>query len=340
MPDDNKPFYLVQNVELGTAGPEHDLLHPHINSAIGDSVTETQYFGFSVPEARLHALCYLWHRPNLGIITGGVWVWRGIKRAAVHSELFDMRSFMNDSPLKGGISHFTLENSYSVETLEPMKSFRLTYADAVRDHKLDLRIDALSPGVLFADGKHFEQVMKVHGLARIRGTDYEVDCYNVRDRSWGKVRPEDIMPLPPMSWITTVFDDDFSINCNVFDQVEGNPELAGTTMELPVEKTLMGGWVWKDGEVSAVVHARKTVVRAPESYIPLGIEIDVRDAKGREFHLSGRLIASCPWQTWSNVNMAMNLMRWECEGRVTHGDCQEAFWGDYYNLRNEQARLA
>jgi hypothetical protein len=330
---EQKPFFMTQNTGFGLAVPEDDLLHPEQNKlATGDSVTETQYFGFSVPEANIHALCYLWHRPNLGIITGGVWVWQGIKRGAVFSELMDIRSFMNDSAIKNDLHHFKLENSYSVKILEPLKRFHMTYKDAARGNAFDLIQEAVSPVVMFADGNHFEQAMKVKGHLSLRGTSYEVDCYSVRDRSWGKPRPEDIMPIPPMSWVTAVFDDDFSINCNVTDQATGNPELAGTEFDRPVESSLHGGWVWKDGEISQIVSAQKSVARAPGTFIPVGVELDVEDALGRSFHLSGKLLASCPWETWSNVQMNISLMRWQCEGLITHGDCQEAMWGDYLNF--------
>jgi hypothetical protein len=29
--------------------------------------------------------------------------------------------------------------------------------------------------------------------------------------------------------------------------------------------------------------------------------------------------------------MAINLMRWECDGLVGYGDSQEAFWGNFLN---------
>ena len=28
---------------------------------------------------------------------------------------------------------------------------------------------------------------------------------------------------------------------------------------------------------------------------------------------------------------AISLMRWECDGLIGHGDCQDVFWNDYLN---------
>lgn len=329
---DDKPFFLNQNQGFAPADASADLLHPERNrQVIADSATETQYFGFSIPEARIHGLCYMWHRPNLKLITGGAWAWQGFKRSAVHAELCDLRTFMNDSALDNDLHEYRLENGYGVKVLEPLKRFHLTYADPARDNAIDLIYEAVSPVAMFADGNHFEQAMHARGEVTLRGTTYPVDCFNVRDRSWGKPRPEDIMPLPPTSWVTAVFNKDFSFNCNVLDQVGGNPELEGP-FALPEEKTLNGGWLYRDGKLGRVVEVKKRVSRAPETLLPVGMELLSKDEHGREVHLRGTLVASCPWQTWGNVMMHIGLMRWECEGLVAYGDCQEAMWGDYLNF--------
>ena len=333
MSANDKPFFITQNSGFGIAVAKDELLHPEINKHVmGDSVTETQDFGFSVPEARIHALCYLWHRPNLSIVTGGAWVWQGIKHTSVAAELFDMRTFMNDSALKNDLHDYRLENSYGVKILEPMKRFQMTYSDPERENSFDLIQEGVSPVVMFGDGNHFEQAMKVTGELVLRGKRYNVDCYSVRDRSWGKPRQEDKMPLPPNSWMTGVFNENFSFNCNVFDQVSGNPEIAGSKFAMPEDTTLAGGWIYRDGKLGRIINAKKRVARVPGSLIPAGIELEAMDDHGRSMHLRGTLIASCPWQTWANVNMGISLMRWECEGMVCYSDCQEAMWTDYYNF--------
>ena len=52
-------FWNSQNQQLAEAIEADDFLHPQLNAAVGaDSTTETQYFGFSVPEAKIHAYGY------------------------------------------------------------------------------------------------------------------------------------------------------------------------------------------------------------------------------------------------------------------------------------------
>src|SRR5439155_20798828 len=64
--EEKLPFFMKKNRAFGTIDVDKDdLLHPQ--SFVGvddDSATETQYFGFSVPEAGIHALTYMWWHPN------------------------------------------------------------------------------------------------------------------------------------------------------------------------------------------------------------------------------------------------------------------------------------
>jgi hypothetical protein len=332
---EEKPFFLKQNEGFAEIRPEDELLHPEQNSRVAaDSLTETQYFGFSVPEAGIHCYTYMWHHPNLRVVTGGLWVWSGIKRYMVQSELCDFGTYMNDSVLANDLYDYRLTNGFGVKILEPLKRFHMTYADPVRQNSVDLIYEAVAPAVMFGDGNHFEQSMHVKGDLVLRGQHYSVDCFNVRDRSWAKPRPENNIAMPPGSWMTGVFSNDFSFNCNVFDQVAGNPELSGQ-MALAEERTLAGGWLYRNGTVGRLVRARKRVVREPISLLPNEIEFEASDELNRSISVRGILIASCPWQAWGNLTASINLMRWECEGQVTYGDCQEPLWNDYCNFMGQ-----
>lgn len=329
MSESEKPFYIAQNQGFAGISAKDELLHPEAFAEVtADSATETQYLGFSVPDAQIHALCYLWHHPNLKLVTGGLYVWQGTKRYMPEAELCDVRAFMSDRALAENLHAYRLDNGYGVRVVEPLKKLHLTYQDAARGNAVDLEYTALAEPVMFGDGKHFEQPMRVRGEISLRGKRHAVDCFNVRDRSWGKPRPEDNMPLPPVSWMTGVFNEDFAFNCNVLDQHEQNPELKGR-FELPPEKTLNGGWVRRDGVVARIVSARKKIEREPGSRLPLAIELEFTDEAGRTTAVRGRLHAACPWQVWPNMIFMVCSMRWDCESLTTYGDCQEAYWNDY-----------
>ena len=330
---EEKPFYISQNLGLGQIGPEDELLHPEKNARVkADSLTETQYFGFCVPEERIQGFAYLWHHPNLKVVTGGIFAWHGDKRSVTHCELCDMQDYMSDAALKNDLHEYRLDNGYGVKVIEPLKKHHLTYADPLRNSSVDLHYEAVAPAVMFGDGNHFEQALKVNGELVLRGKRYDVDCYTVRDRSWAKPRPEGHVPMPPNSWMVGVFNKDFAFSCNMFDQAASSPELLGSSLAVPDEKSVPGGWLWRDGRIGRMVSGRKQIVRLPGSRIPQYVEFDATDEHGRTVSICGRSVASTAWQPWSNIFMPIVLMRWESEGMVTHGDCQEGIWNDYLNL--------
>lgn len=329
--DEKLPFFLTQNEGLGQVRPEDDLLHPASFKDVGDdSATETQYFGFNVPEANIGAFAYMWHHPNLKLCSGGLFVFQGVKETTVHAELCDFRTFMSDAALKNNLQEFRFDNGYGVRVIEPLKHFHMTYADPANDNSVDLMIEAVLPAVMFADGKHFEQTMQVKGGLVLRGKHYDVDCFTVRDRSWGKPRPETLLPVPPMSWMVGTFSKDFSFNCTMFDHASGQPERNGQFV-VPDERAINGGWVYRNGKLGRIVKGVKRVVRGAGSTICAGIDLQLTDEHGREFAMKATLCASCPIAAWTNVWMVINLMRWECDGQVGYGDNQEAFWGNYLN---------
>ena len=157
MPDD-KPFFLAQNSGFDVATATDELLHAQQNSAVAaDSLTETQYFGFCIPEERIHGYGYLWCHPNLKVVSGGLFVWRGHKRSVVHGELCDYRDFMSDQVLKDDLHDYRLDNGYGVKIVVPLEYQVVTYSDAKRNNSVALDVRGLAPPVMYGDGKHFER---------------------------------------------------------------------------------------------------------------------------------------------------------------------------------------
>lgn len=330
MAEQQQPFFLAKNESFGEATPADDYLHPQYHGEVaGDSLTETQYLGITVPEHGIHGMGYLWHHPNLKVVSGGIWVYQGVNTSMLDSEIADVRMFMSDRVLADDLHRYRLDNGYGVEVIKPLEHLHLTYEDAKRGNAADLHYTAVTPAVMFGDGKHFEQTLRIEGELRLRGKSIRVKSYNVRDRSWGKLRPEDPMSLAPTSWTTGVFNDELSFNCNIFDHNSGNPEIQGQ-FDMPDERALNTGWIWRGDRFRRIVKASKKVRREPGSHIAQEVHLDMTDEDGNSLRLHGRLIASSPWYTWSNVKMVISLMRWESEdGLVGHGDCQEPIWTDY-----------
>jgi hypothetical protein len=331
MNDTKSPFFLQANEGFASYSEADDLLHPEVNSKEpGDSLTETQYLGFNIPEHDIHGLGYLWHHPNLGVVTGGAWAFQGIKKHILTSEIFDFTAYMSDRVLKDNLHDYRFENGYGVKVVEPLKQLHMTYADTARKNAIDITFSAITAPVMFGSGMHFEQGLKTSGQLTLRGKEYEVNGFSIRDRSWGQLRPETAMNLPPMTWMTGVFNEDFMFNCSAFDHPDADPEWKGH-FDLPASAALKGGWIYKDGVVTEIKSIMKRTVHDPETLFPDTIEMEITDSAGAKYNIKGKITAACSWAAWPKFAFPVCLTRWECNGLVGYGDSQEAQWPDYVN---------
>jgi len=326
----DEPFYLSKNRGYLTAVPADDFLHPQANKEVAhDSLSETQYFGFSIPEERIHGLTYCWHHPNLGVVSGGVWVWRGIKPDALDSEMFDYRTYMSDKPLANDLKTYRLDNGYGVDIIEPLKRHHVTYEDVKRGNAIDLEYRALAPPALWQNGRHFDQAMKVQGEISLLGTRYKVNGYNIRDRSWGKPRAEDHLGTPPVVWMTGVFSDEFFFCCTAIDDPSLGPDWATIYPNFPTGNSTIGGWIHKDGEMTDVEYVRKKTFRNAQTLIPEKVQLSILDVKGRTFELEADIPAASIFSPWQNCEIPICQAKWVFKGQIGYGDFQELQLHDF-----------
>jgi hypothetical protein len=324
-----KAFWEEKNVGFGAVRPEHDFLHPETRALEpGPELTETQYLGFNIPEHDIHGMCYLWHHPNLGVVSGGAWAWQGVKRHNLACEIFDMVSYVDDAVLSGDLHSFELPNGYGATVEQPLKRLRVHYADKERDNALDIGYEALMEPMVLSTELHFEQAMRTSGTVTFGGREYEVDGVTVRDRSWGQLRREVHAPVPPMAWMTGVFGDDLAFGTTAFDSPDTDPDWKGV-LEIPGGDPTKGGWVLRDGELTPVVAAVKRTIRNADTLFPEGIEMTITDAGGRDYELTGRVRAAANWRGWHNMDSVICLTEWTCDGRTGYGDTQDVLFHDY-----------
>lgn len=329
--NDAESFILANDApKMGRYGPEDDDLHPDQNAAVTHhALSETQYFGFNVPEHDIDAFGYFWHHPRLGVVTGGAMVWQGKKGWQTSAELFDIRAFMPDTVVAGGLSSYQLENSYAVEVIEPLKSMRIRYRDDARRNAFDVRFEAVSPPAMRATNRHFEQVLRTSGTLTLRGKDYAVDGYNIRDRSWAEARQEVPIASPPIAWSTGVFGDDLAFNCACSEDPAGPVSWRGLYPEADLAHALRGGWVLRDGETQPIVAAHSLVTRDPVYLQPQAITLAVETADARSYLLRGQVTATLTMSVWPNAVAPICLTRWTCGDRIGWGDIQEIQWTDF-----------
>jgi len=333
------PFWEEKNEGFAGFSDACDLLHPELTDPkLGASLTETQYFGFNIPQENVYGLCYIWYHPNLKTLTGGCYAWQGTKTHNLSCELFDFVTYMSDDCLKNDLWDYKLENSYHVQTIEPLKRHKISYSDPVRRNSFEVSYEAMMPPMVLSTGLHLEQAMRTKGQVTLNGKTYEINGTTVRDRSWGQMRPEGHKNFPPMAWMTGVLDESFIFGCTAFDTPEISPD-SYPGLEVPGGQTTKGGWVYQNGAMVPVISSRKRTTRDPHTLFPQTVELDMVDAKGREYTLKGTITMAANWRTWHNFDSIICLIRWEHEGRVFYGDFQECHWIDFVRLaKSDHAR--
>lgn len=313
---------------MGAYDPKDEDLHPEfcrINPS--PALNETQFFGFSVPEARIHALLYTWCHPNLNLISSGVVVVQGKRRMAPAFDILDYRAYLSAEELGGSLLNYKTSSGLEVEVIEPGKKFRTKYLDRERRNSFDVVHTGLHAPCVWSSNVHFEQVMKTEGEVVIRGKRYDVNGTHIRDRSWGEIREEVPRNIPPIAWITGAFDDGVCFHVTAFDSPELGP-IWKDKFDLGSEDNLRFGWVIVDGEQAALKRVRK-LTRYDEDLMPDEVEMEMVDERDRTFRVRGKTIAGFPFHVWPNCRWPICLARWDRDGSVGYGDVQDGQWTDF-----------
>lgn len=314
---------------MGVWDSKNEEIHPEyrqINPSF--ELNETQFFGFSVPEARIHALMYTWYHPNLELISSGVFVAQGIRHIHPGLDIQDYRSYLPASELKGSYYSYTTSGNYSVEVIEPGVKFRTTYLDKERNSSFDVVHTAMHPPCVWSSDVHLEQPMKTKGELVVRGKRYDVDGTHVRDRSWGENRTEMPRNIPPITWMTGVFDDGFCFHATAFDSPSLNP-IWKDHFTMAEDDTLRFGWVIVDGKQAAVVSCRK-LTRYDSHIFPTHVDLELTDEHGRVFKMSGETEVAFVMPAWPNCRWPICGTRWTTSKGVSGwGDVQDGQWTDF-----------
>ena len=293
------------------------------------ALTETQYYGFFVPERNIHCFTWVWCHPNLNVVTGGTMAWQGIKSRSQACELFDYRSFMSMDVFKDSFTRYKLDNGLEVDMEEPGKRFRLRYDDPVRNNSFDVVQSAVSDPMVWPTSNHFEQVMQCKGHIILRGERHEVDCFSVRDRSFGEYRVEEsVADLPPVYWITGTFDETFSFCVVGMDDPE-HDAFWKDEFAAPAGAALRFGWIIADGQKNAIRSASVRTEYDRHNLFVRKMEILIVDMSGREFVVSGEVGAAAPYEAWMNVRVPIALTHWTCGDRKGVGEIQSLQYTDF-----------
>lgn len=273
--------------------------------------TETFWFTFTVPERELFGNFYLYFRPLLKSIGGGVTIFDGTGATPWEVPYYSHQHHlpmladldMRDARLPGGLF---------LKQLEPTRS----YVFGVTNDEIDakLRFDAFAEPLLtvpkprppFTGAYHVDQPGHVTGTLRLHGVEMTVDCRLMRDRSWGR--------RPDLRGVKAGYDYAFASDTDGF---------LGLSMDRGEDRVVMG-FILRDGIMSKAVGGRRHVRRG-DAGMPEAIEIEVLDALGRTVTAHGVVISQFSHFVYPSMLVHQSLIRWDYNGNTVYAEDQDVW---------------
>lgn len=278
-------------------------------------ITETAWFAFCNPERKLGGWVYNMFRPNIGTVAGGAWVWDDT--ASVPWEVpYSANYTALRIPENADLNDITLPTGVRLKTVAPLSTYSVGFEDEDR-LSIDLTFEAVMPpramrkaNSSFQKLSHFDQFGRVSGKITLHGEVIDIDCYAIRDRSWGP-RPEH---RPGRSAYVTgiVSPDDAFLAVTKWNDPEG---------------AISYGFLTRDGRIGDIVSGKRSVTRDLATGYVTDIVIEGKDEFGRELHAVGKRLSGIVLNRHSFID-SNGLIEWSIDGKIGHGEDQD-MWPVY-----------
>ena len=286
----------------------------HTPASPDPSWSETTWFSFMIPERRLYVYVYPWIRPNQRLYGGGVMAWDEKSLVPWDAAVWDYEWNLPLGEL-GDLRDFTFPTGIRVQCLEPLTRYHVTYARP--GCSLDVVFEALMEPHVIAHGNtmglfsaHIDQPGHVTGQFTLGDETMMVDCYSIRDRSWGPRRSDPSFRL--------------GYSCA---QTATDAFLAFTYPD-PSAAPMTFGYHWTDGQAAVLVSASRSIER--RGPWPSRVIIEARDALGRDVLAVGESVNRISYTNVPWMFVWCSLMRWEVNGMEAWGEDQDAWHVESY----------
>lgn len=288
---------------------DDDGFHRHL---AGDEwwFTETAWYSFHHAERKLGGWLYTMARHNIGTVAGGAWVWDDsahLPWEVLYSSNYSALELQADIDLHNA----ELPTGVRIAVDQPTLSYRLGY-DNPGLFTADLHFAATVPprplvatGSTFGKAAHFDQIGRVTGAIALHGETIEIDCWSMRDRTWGR-RPEN---RPRQAAYVT-------------GAGEGGAGFLAVTNTRDGTDRIAYGFVQRHNEQVTLVDGERSVTRNAAGWVD-EVRLEAVDANGDPFVAIGRSVSriTINRHTFIDIN---SLIHWTLEG----SDAGTHWWGE------------
>jgi hypothetical protein len=330
--------------------PEDDTYH----QLSGDPFeTETTWWSLNWPERRMGSWLHAAYLPNRGEVTWRVFVWD--PRGADLGRLAYYKSAPNVAmPPDVDLRDITFpEGGFSVKMLEPLMDYRVAYRDDDAGFEIEFEHHSVHPPRRFTPGEapamhnpHLDQLGHIMGEMLLHGERIPIDCYSVRDRTWGPrggrhsqsqkaeyVRGEYRVAQPGgPGWREVERERGRGRIQYIFGHTDA--QTGFLSFVRPQDGDAAGwspmnvGWLLLDGEFQRLDKTRSRMrnFRDPETGWSAHMQVELVDVAGRRMEAEGFAVSHmCENGAGSNA-----LMRWEYDGKIGWGEDQDGWRLDHF----------
>ena len=273
---------------------------------------ETMWFPCWIQAENLSISIRLWFAANMHMRGGAVSAWTNNNEVLFGDKWAEECS---DTP---DMTQLTNLHGVSIHRVESLNVFDVSYKNNEVD--LQFRFDSImppnpvppseSPGMFLG---HFEQAGRATGSLKLGSKEYSIDCYTLRDRSWGpRQMPEELR-----------LGNAYGANANEAFFCYINPDAQG-------REIITSGYYIRDGESAVIKDGLRTVHWNGDT--PESVDVYAVDALGRELKVSGHCRNVMAANAGSGVYGVLNLMQWY------RGD--KELWGENHDIWSENLWLA
>ncbi len=271
---------------------------------------ESVWFSLSVPERRIHGMIQYYFRPNMDLLNGGPVVWDQSGTSqwnCLHYQWSHLQA------LPPGQHKFAMQarNSLKVEVVEPLTRYKIDYD---RDgFVLDLEWTAVGPMHELKTGDagqratakfHIEQPGRMRGTITRHGETWAVDCWSMRDTSYG-ARDYETLARGGYFW-----------------GIGEHGSFHALCMGGGSEAWAIGGYLMRDGEMASLVSGRREVLDWSKLG-PATVRFTGNDTLGREIEAVGSVDPGLVFTGYTDHTVVWSLVEWRWDGQPGWGDNQE-----------------
>lgn len=346
--------------------PEDDTYHVPTDDPLW---FETTWWSFSVPERRMGGWLHAGRSTNRGTATWRVFLWdpRGAdpSRMAYHKMVTDVP--MGDGAGPDATHSVDLRDitfpggGFSVKMLDPLMNYQVTYADPDAPISIELEHRSVHPPHRFTPGEapcvhnpHLDQLGHVTGEIVLEGERIAIDCFSIRDRTWGPRSAHHSHGVQPKQEARSRVANPGGPRWREIERERGRGRIQyifghaweGDTCDtgfLSFVRTQDGsadgwsplnmGWLLQDGEFARLDKARSRMknYRDPDTGWSQHMEVDLVDVRGRTMQAEGVALShNCEHGNGSNAAMRWSLMQPGRAARDGWGEDQDGWRTDHF----------